>query len=134
MNERDSLSFLHDAELSALSISRKDSVITMDFVNGSVEHRLKFYDVIALRIVDLIQQNVVSQAFLSSSGDLSDEYLIKSIKWACSLSDSSEFINDSQAKAWIERIKRGELSLFVIEPSWGAELVVVFGKLDKELR
>jgi hypothetical protein len=124
------LSRLHDAELSALSIDRTKRIVTLDFVcPGDVIRQLTFYGVVGFRIVDLIQQNVVSRIVLSGDRSLSDDDVYKWVKWVNTIAGSEVFIQKAEADNLVTRIKAGNLSLLVLEPSWGAELAVVFEKL-----
>jgi hypothetical protein len=124
------LSQLHDAELSALSIDRHKQIVTLEFRRlGDVVHRLTFHGVVGFRVVDLVQQNVVSRILLSSNGALTDHQLYAWIKWANTLAESESFIQQVEADDLVGKIKAGTLSLLVLDPSWGAELVVIFEKV-----
>jgi hypothetical protein len=126
------ISKLHDVELCSFSIIRKERKIILGFLmsNGTIE-RLQFEGVKSFRANDLILQNVVSRVLLSPDESVPDETLLYWIKWVNTLSDSDVFINNSEANEYLAMIKARSLSIFILEPSWGAELVVIFEKVNR---
>jgi hypothetical protein len=77
------------------------------------------------RVTDLISQNVVSRIITSKSSKLSPEGIRGYIGWVTSLSDGASFADDHQIDEIAQRISQGELILLAIDPSWGAEVVII---------
>ncbi len=117
---------LHDAELVSLAVSRGERTVQLGFrlVNGE-DRELLFRGVHSLRATDFVEQNVVSRVLLSSNHLFSAEDLTNRVQWANRLSDTRPFMSDEPLQRCVDRLQRGELTLFVLEPSWGAELVIL---------
>jgi hypothetical protein len=116
----------HDAELVAIEIDRHAKSLMLRFASGSSATKtIGLSGVSHFRAVDLITQNVVSRIIVSSLDKLSSEDSRRWIGWVTSLSDNASFATDQQILDIEQRISQGELTLLVIEPSWGAEIVII---------
>ncbi|CAD6553244.1 hypothetical protein LMG28727_05509 [Paraburkholderia kirstenboschensis] len=79
----------------------------------------------ALRASDIIRHNVVSRVLLSSWHQFADGELTTKVNWANSLNGTEVRLGSSTLTRYEENIACGDWNLLVIEPSYGAEIVVV---------
>ncbi len=80
----------------------------------------------AVRVVDLISQNVISRVLHSESMNFHISDLEKMVVWANSLSDGTCLISQDSVSHYVSEIQNGALRLLAIEPSWGAELICIY--------
>lgn len=119
------LADFHDAELAAIEIDRQSKSIKMRFASGDTEGELIADSVSHFKASDVVTQNVVSRILASSSGELSAQDVEDRIRWVTTLSDGSAFANDQEISEIARRISAREAVLLAIEPSWGAEIVII---------
>ncbi|WP_109483568.1 hypothetical protein [Paraburkholderia sp. C35] len=115
----------HDAEVVGLSYARADRVARIDFALVDGEAGLLFSGVLALRVSDFGLQNVVSRVLLSTDHHFSIDATRDHVRWACSQHDYQASLTDQKIAAIEEALSQRELLLFVIEPSAGAEIVIL---------
>lgn len=119
------ISRFHDAELIGVEMDREHKNLNLKFkLSNSELETIIFRKVAVFRILDLIPQNVVSRLLFSSMEHFSKQNLEYWIKWVGSLSDGV-FITSEQVGEFIERINNKRMELFVLEPSFGAEVAVI---------
>lgn len=116
----------HDAELSGTAYSRANASILLNFelVNGD-SVQLLFSGVEAFRINDFGLQNVVSRILASPSYAFSINQINEYVSWAHSKHDYKASFSDQEIRDIGTAVERGELTLFVLEPSVGAEIVIL---------
>lgn len=116
----------HDAELSGAAYSRVNASALLNFecVSGD-SARLLFSGVKALRINDYGLQNVVSRLLVSPSYAFSTNEVHEYVSWAHSKHDYKAPFSDEEARDIEIAIEHGRLMLFVLEPSVGAEIVIL---------
>jgi hypothetical protein len=120
------LSRLHDAELVSVEVAQKENSVSLSFLSPDRSRlSVKFHGVSHFRTQDLILQNVVSRVLISDSFSFPRERLVHWIKWVTRLSDTNSFADDVQIEQLLSRLLRREALLFVLEPSWGAELAII---------
>jgi Tfp pilus assembly ATPase PilU len=116
----------HDAELKGIDNGRVGRVVllfhTADHQNKSVT--LSGCDF--FRVNDFVSQNVVSRLLVFRGVDIEVPAVAERLRWATSLSDASSFLSEEKLSEVITKIQKSERGLLVVEPSWGAELVVLF--------
>ena len=124
------LSELHDSELISIEIQRDQHLLVLGFklVNNEVR-KLRFTNVVGFRVTDVIEQNIVSQVLMFPGYPFSTEQLTHWIKWANSLSDTEPLVTSEALERITGQLQRGELILFVVEPSWGAEVAIICGSV-----
>lgn len=92
--------------------------------------KLMFSGIRAFRASDFGLQNVVSRALLSTSHRFSTNEIRDYVQWAHSQHDYKASLVDQNVAEIDAAISRDELVLFVIEPSVGAEIVVLCEKIQ----
>lgn len=128
-NVRDLQEFpsFHDAELFRIEHRRDDRELELGFkrVNGEIEFLL-FRQVICQRIVDFAEQNVASRILLSPKHPFSVNDVRTLVGWVRSWADSKpQLVSDEQAEQLTQAFLAGKETLFALEPSCGAEMVVL---------
>ena len=117
---------LHDATLKKIDINAIDKNIALYFHFESKDDcSLRCQQVKAFRCEDLNLQNVVSKIRFSSKDYFTDDELEYRIKWATSTSDTKSWLSEDVKEKWIEKIKTGDLALIYVEPSAGAQIVII---------
>lgn len=117
---------IHDAELVNISIMRAVRSLRLEFLlvtGGKIQVLVD--GVTHFRAADVIMQNVVSRLLISSRDALSDNDIADRLRWVTRLSDTSSFASDPQLDLLRAKLLSNELVLIFLEPSWGAELVIV---------
>lgn len=116
----------HDAELAGTAYSRADTSTRLDFERvGGDPARLAFFGIKAFRISDYGLQNVVSRFLVSPSYPFSTDEIKEYVSWAHSKHDYKAPFSDEEARDVEVAIKHDKLTLFVLEPSVGAEIVIL---------
>jgi len=116
----------HDAELRSFETIREERFVKLSFILQSSEiYQIQLHNIAAFRAVDIIHQNVISSLLVSTIFEFSPERAVHFIKWTNSLTDNSSLINDQQIARYVDRLTRREIMLFVLEPSWGAEIAAL---------
>ena len=120
------LSEFHDSELVTVDVLNGKQSLALGF--NTVDNKLQtfhFAGLAGFRITNFIQQNVVSRVLMFPGHPFSTEQLNYWINWALSVSDTDKLLTAVALKSITERIQKGELLLFVVEPSWGAEAAII---------
>lgn len=120
------LSEFHDSELVTVQVLNGKQSLALGF--NTVDNKLQtfyFAGVAGFRITNFIQQNVVSRVLMFPEHPFSTEQLNYWINFASSVSDTDQLLTAGALKSITERIQKGELLLFVVEPSWGAEAAII---------
>jgi hypothetical protein len=99
-------------------------LLNFELVNGD-SAQLLFSGVQALRINDYGLQNVVSRLLISPSYTFSIAEINEYISWAHSKHDYKASFSDEEVREMRTFVERGRLALFVLEPSVGAEIVIL---------
>lgn len=123
----------HDAEIAGIAYSRahRTGLLNLERVSGD-EARLVFSGVNALRANDFGLQNVVSRILISTSHAFSPGEVQTYVQWAHSQHDYKASLSDEKTTEIVSAISRGELILFVAEPSVGAEIVILCERIEVE--
>jgi hypothetical protein len=121
----------HDAALKGIDASGHSGSIALSFVLEEGQKKsLTLHACEIFRVTDFVNQNVVSRLLLFRGPEIDTEYVIEKLRWASSQSDSSSFLKSERLDELLAKIRNGELSLFVLEPSWGAEVVALFAHMS----
>ena len=115
----------HDAELLAIEL-RTNNVLVLTF--KLVEEKCSevvLNDVTVFRVSDFIKQNVVSRLLVSPEFLFTDEQLTYCVNWINSLCDTKTLIKSEAIQQHVACLRNAEWCLFVLEPSWGAEVAVI---------
>jgi len=121
---------LHDGELCAWRFFNTTSELDLEVRLSQSEDvcLIRLQGVIAFRISDVFAQNVISRVFFAPSGREGAEQVRQYVCWMNTLTEGGVLITDSGMQEYVQKILDGTLRLFVMEPSWGAEGVVLFNK------
>jgi hypothetical protein len=116
----------HDAEVSSVSHDPAASELSLTFtLPDSHVKTIYFRQVSAFRVADFVRQNVVSRVLMSTWHQFSDAELMKKVNWANSLSDTPIFLDEIHMVEYVRNIASGKWHLLIVEPSCGAEVVVI---------
>ncbi|TWB82613.1 hypothetical protein FBZ87_101321 [Nitrospirillum amazonense] len=120
------LSGFHDAELIGVGWDPVDATLILEFMReGRKEKKaIRFSGVVEFRLVDFINQNVVHDVKIFSGQDEVAENLTHFIKWMLTLSDGAEFSETETINDYVSKIRKSEILLCVLNPSWGCDVVV----------
>ena len=121
------LTAFHDAELIGMNHDRKQRSLELLFLDPN-SRTMKIYlgGVIAFRCVDFGLQNVVSRFLVHGINvDLSVLEIHARTAWISETSDGEQLQEMKCIELRSQQVLNGECSLIQIEPSWGAELVVL---------
>jgi hypothetical protein len=126
VKEISNLPSFHDAELITITNNPSDYAFTLHFqrINGSVE-TISFTGVMAQRVMDFAEQNIVSRLLISAHYHFSSAEIRAWLQWVNSRDDATaSAIDDKTANEYAQNFANGSGALFVLEPSCGAEIVV----------
>ncbi|MBN9697073.1 MAG: hypothetical protein J0L85_14860 [Zoogloea sp.] len=115
------LTALHDFKIIGLRSAQGcfDVMVVLD----DVEKQLGFVEPLVYRVVDYGDQNVISRFFKVEKEDAS---LIYSwVEWIFSDSQGGILASEEGKARARKEICAGQRCLYVIEPSWGAEIAVI---------
>ncbi|SDJ04196.1 hypothetical protein SAMN04487926_1317 [Paraburkholderia steynii] len=116
----------HDAEIAGVAYSRASGSALLNLERViSTETRIGFSGVKALRVSDFGLQNVISRVLISGSHRFSTDEIRDHVQWAYSQHDYNASLADEKIAEIEAAVSQGELVLFVIEPSVGAEIVIL---------
>jgi hypothetical protein len=116
----------HDAEFIGLHYARDERRLTLNFQLVSGELAVVHCGEISVfRLGDMGLQNVTSRLLISSEKEFKPDDIRERINWAASRDDWEYAMTDEQAIHFATEIRLRKLTLLVLEPSIGAEVVVV---------
>lgn len=129
----DYLKSYHDTELFSVNLRKEARKLELDFLFENGERKkLILNHCSSFRILDFINQNVVSRLMVFSGEKFIKQKIIYYLRFLYSLSDSPNLLSDSAIKKIINDIQESKTNLFVLEPSRGAELVALFKSIQEE--
>ncbi len=125
----DGIPNLHDWELHAVLMDRHSKTLKLGFRSPDSEATIEisFENIVTYKINNIQHQNVVSRIIVSDTSH-DAECLDRLTRWASSGAEGRLIIPERNLAAILERIHAGELGLFYVDPSWGAEIGVIYSK------
>ncbi|AYZ65703.1 hypothetical protein EGY31_20720 [Burkholderia multivorans] len=117
----------HDAELFGIAHHRADRELRLQFrrTNGDTG-TFRLTGVIAQRVVDFADQNIVSRLLISPAYPFSSAEIAHWLAWLGGRADFSPGPADPERVAQcVDDFSAGRHALFVLEPSAGAEMAVL---------
>lgn len=124
------LSRLHDAEILSVSVNRHQRIVDVRvLLENQDNYMINFQGVASFRITDLILQNIIYGIYIINADNCEEIKATQKIKWVNTLSDGACFVTDERVKDIVDDIRRGDLSICYIIPSFGAEICLIFKKL-----
>jgi hypothetical protein len=120
------LSQFHDAELNAIAHDPAISTACLSFSNedGTIA-KVVFDGLCGLRVVDYGLQNIVSRLLSSSLSHFTHEDIVRHVIWINNTTEGKCLISAAVVDKLVGQIEKNEILLFVLEPSWGAEISVL---------
>lgn len=120
------ISSFHDAELVSIDMQKLNNSLQLAFnlTDGRICH-FYFSNVLAFKANDVILQNIVSRLLISTHYNFSISEANKWLTQGSSFLDGGKFFSDAQIAEYTNKVKKGEATLFVVDPSWGAEISVL---------
>lgn len=119
------LSPLHDAELYLVCMDRDKRSIQLGFRNvDRTVSKFSFTNTLTYRIDNVQSQNVVSRILISNISGGIENNLEKMAQWTCSAA-SRLLISADKFEKHLGKIRSGDLQLFYVDPSWGAEIGII---------
>ncbi|UQW76406.1 hypothetical protein [Pseudomonas avellanae] len=113
----------HDSSLVGIQ-SSGDSVTLKFMINGDRAIYVELLEPKLFRVCDYIMQNSTSRLFLMDISYEMDE-IKKKLTWASSLDGKTSHLSQEAIDKYYFSIAKKELFLLVLEPNWGAEVVVL---------
>lgn len=131
MEKVERLSTFHDAELRQVSHNAEFGFLELGFEKADGQFVvITLSGVTAFRVTDMAMQNVVSRLLVHGiNTNLTENELTDRIGWVSKTCDGEQLSESATLKRLIEKVNSGELLLFILEPSWGAELIVIAEKV-----
>jgi hypothetical protein len=117
---------LHDANLLSIKLGNCKTEVRMTFESANFQEiTLTLFDVKLMRVVDFWQGNIVSRAIFYSGADLNHSEMLSQIEWASSSTNSGPISPDKDNQAFLTEVLSGKLEIFYLDPTSGAEAVIV---------
>lgn len=131
MENVERLSTFHDAELRQVSHKAEFGLLELGFEKADGQFVvMSLCRVAAFRVTDMAMQNVVSRLLIHGVNiKLTENELADRIGWVSKTCDGEQLSEPSTLSMLIDKVNSGEMLLFILEPSWGAELIVIAEKL-----
>lgn len=123
----------HDAELNGIEHDRLSTTVKLVFALADNSRAcLLFREVSGLRVVDYGTQNVVSRLLTSgeADSDFNSDDISRNVSWVYGTADGGHVIDENRLAGVVTAVASKKLLLFMLEPSWGAEVGIVARKLD----
>lgn len=121
----DTLEIYHDAELTGIDRVGKGHVVLSFALQNGKTSRLHLHGCDFFRVTDFISQNVVSRILIFNDSGAQACGVVEKLEWSTSLTGTRSFLTKERLDNIVAKIHAGERSLFVLEPSWGAEVVAL---------
>lgn len=116
----------HDAELVGIGHRPADRELQLRFtrVDGTTG-TFRFAGVVSQRIIDFTEENTVSRLLISASHHFSEAEVRQWLRWVNSREDFQGTVERGLIDQRMADFAARRKALFVLEPSCGAEVVVV---------
>lgn len=121
----------HDAELKSVDCRDSACLVLQLALRDGLSRVLMLHKPQIFRITDFVSQNVVSRLHIISGEQVDEDFVVENLTWASRQRDFASFLQVQVIEDILEKIKQRERSLLVIEPSWGAEVVVLFAHMSE---
>jgi hypothetical protein len=119
----------HDAELTSIALDRTARRVLLSFLrDDGTKGRFECEGVRNIKCSTLLLQNVVSRLLVVPALGLKVEEVQRIIAWSFTL-DNRLAISPETLATNAANVMAGELQLFYVDPSWGAELAVLCGSV-----
>lgn len=125
-NSSSALADFHDSEVVGITLDRENGVVRLEFsLEDGRRQTIAFSGVTGFRVDNLLQQNVVSRLLVSGIHEFTLGQLTHWVTWMNSTSTAPPFVRPDAIDDYVKLVLSGEMVLFVLEPSWGAECAIL---------
>lgn len=121
------LKIIHDGVVEGVFFDNKEDILTLFVrIDCEVRYELVFKGVLEYRVLDFGKQNIISRVINYQKDNFCHDEIFELLKWVSSSSDSSTYWSNDELRKIVEKIKSNDLALLYMEPSAGAEIVILF--------
>jgi len=121
------LKIIHDGVVEGVFFDNKEDILTLFVrIDCEVRYELVFKGVLEYRVLDFGKQNIISRVINYQKDNFCHDEIFELLKWVSSNSDSSTYWSNDELRKIVEKIKSNDLALLYMEPSAGAEIVILF--------
>lgn len=122
----------HDAALNSIELGTVPGDLLLCFrLEDGRNRKLTLHGCEMFRVTDFVLQNVVSRLIVVRGKTINATDVSNRLKWVSSLSDASSFLTSESLRSIAGKIEDAELTLLILEPSCGAELIVLFAVMEE---
>ena len=131
MENIERLSTFHDAELRHVSHKAAVELLELGFEKADGQFVLiSLCGVVAFRATDMKMQSVVSRLLVHGINiTLTEADLVEHVGWISRTCDGEQLSDSKAVNTLVQKVIAGKRQLFILEPSWGAEMVVLAEKI-----
>jgi len=131
MENIERLGSFHDAELRHISHKAEVDLLELGFEKADGQFVVvSLCGVAAFRVTDMRMQNVVSRLLVHGSNiELTEDELAERVGWVSRTCDGEQLSEPAAVSVLVQKVTSGARLLFILEPSWGAEMIVIAEKL-----
>lgn len=119
----------HDSRLTAIESMDDRVILKITLPEGKIVS-LSLLEPKLFRVSDYIIGNSTSRLFM-----MNEKYEVHAIEekliWASSLDGTATHLSKNMLEKYSTSVKNQELSLLILEPNWGAEVVVLCRSIDE---
>ena len=127
MSLKNLLKIMHDGVIEGVFFDNKQDILTLFVrIDCEVRYEVVFKGVLEYRVLDFGKQNIISKVINYQKDNFCQDEIFELLKWVSSNSDSSTYWSNDELRKIVEKIKLNDLALLYIEPSAGAEIVILF--------
>ena len=120
------LKIIHDGVVEGVFFDNKEDILTLFVrIDCEVRYELVFKGVLEYRVLDFGKQNIISRVINYQKDNFCHDEIFELLKWVSSSSDSSTYWSNDELRKIVEKIKLNDLALLYMEPSVGAEIVIL---------
>ncbi|WP_423854315.1 hypothetical protein [Acinetobacter guillouiae] len=129
------LKIIHDGVVEGVFFDNKEDILTLFVrIDCEVRYELVFKGVLEYRVLDFGKQNIISRVINYQKDNFCHDEIFELLKWVSSSSDSSTYWSNDELRKIVEKIKLNDLALLYMEPSVGAEIVILFSDCIVKMR
>lgn len=135
MSLKNLLKIIHDGVIEGVFFDNKEDILTLFVrIDCEVRYELVFKGVLEYRVLDFGKQNIISRVINYQKDNFCHDEIFELLKWVSSSSDSSTYWSNDELRKIVEKIKLNDLALLYMEPSVGAEIVILFSDCIVKMR
>jgi hypothetical protein len=131
MEKFERLGTFHDAELRTVSHKADVELLELGFEKADGQFvMVSLRGIAAFRVTDMRTQNVVSRLLVHGANiQFAEDEILDRVSWVSRTCEGEQLSKPAAIYTLVQKVKSGEQLLFVLEPSWGAEMIVIAEEL-----